>query len=427
MKKISRKKNDSGKTDSGSPSSVNSGHSFYAQRDMEAPLDEYAVGYGQRGQRTSRHTPARRRENSNRASQSQLIILVLKIILIPVLLIAGYVALKLIVAHLEDPTEKDMERWEASAKVMEKGPVSSDALSNRRAGVVDFNDTSALKQQLDRLKQADRLLSSAEALERREMNEEAVVRLEEALRFAPENFAAQKLLLELNMKLKKYEDALPLCFRLLEQDPGDETVREYFLTALHGTDRTDASLLLAEQILETNPENLDVMEISAYDYAAKGEMDKALGLYNQVLQRDPNRLLALEGCGTIYDWKQEWVQALPYHMQLMKLDPQPRRYYVLAKNYARQNAAGKAVIFLGQAASLYGESEVIPWLSDPSFDPVRESVEFRSFADQVAGAKTREALEVLQRREVSTPEVLTPTGLELPDQKDLELLRPNRR
>ena len=42
--------------------------SFYAQQNKEAPLDDSVAGYGRQIHRTSRHTPARRRENSNRAT-----------------------------------------------------------------------------------------------------------------------------------------------------------------------------------------------------------------------------------------------------------------------------------------------------------------------------------------------------------------------
>ena len=427
MKNSGKKKNPSGQNNPEKMTSVNSGHSFYEQRNTEAPLDEYSEGYGQRSQRTSRHTPGRRRETSNRASQSQLVILVLKIILIPALLIAGYMVLKSVAARLAQPTEKDMEAWESSSKVMDRGPISSEILLGERVSNIDFGDAAALKERLDRLNQADLLVASAKALEQRKMEEEAISRLQEALRFAPENLAAQKLLLELNIRQGNYKEALPLCVQLLEQDGHDQQILEHFLAALHETDQVEASLLLADRILEVDPGNLRVMEIAAYDYAAKGETDKALELYGRVLQRNPDRLLALEGSGTIYEWKAEWARALPYYMKLVELDPQPERYRVLARNYAQQNEAGKAVIFLGQATGLYGESVVMPWLSDPGFDPVRQTVEFRSFADQVVGAKAREAIESIRQREASKPELLTPEGLELPSERDLEMLRPRQR
>ncbi|QHI68872.1 tetratricopeptide repeat protein [Tichowtungia aerotolerans] len=420
MKNFGKKEKKPRPVGAGKPSSVDSGHGFYERPDSEAPLDEYSGASRQQVNRTSRHSPARRRENSNRASQAQMAMLALKIFLIPVLLIIGYVALKLIVGQFEGPTGKDLERWEVNSGVMERGPLAEGTLSD---GPVDSGDAEFLKVRLDSLEQAGILLRSAESLEQRDLNEQAVVRLQEALRFAPESLAAQSLLLQLYMQLEKYEEAVPLCIRLLGQDGGNRQVKDYLLTALHKTDRSEASLLLAERMLKDDPENLHVMEVAAYDYAAKGDSDTALQLYDRILKRDPNHLLALEGAGTIYEWRGEWEKALPYYMKLGKLDPQSKRYYALARNYSHQNEAGKAVIFLGQAVSLYGESEVIPWLSDPGFDPVRETIEFRSFADQVAGEKTRQAIEEIRRREVRQETPLAP-DLKLPSKTDLEVLKP---
>jgi tetratricopeptide (TPR) repeat protein len=427
MKIFGKKNNRPGQRDSKTPPPPDSGAGFYEQRDAETPLDGTNEGAGTRVHRTSRHTPPRRRETSNRASHRQLTALVLKIFLIPILLMAGYFVLKLAVSRLEAPSEKDEEKWETSAEVMERGTVSAEALPEAEVVEMEFSDEEPLKQLLDRLEQADYLLRSAEALEQRGMDEEAAARFQEALQFAPENLVIRKSLLELRIKLGNYEEALPLCVRLLEQDSRDQEVREHLLTALHETGQSEASLFLAEQMLEKTPGNLHVMEVAAYDYAAKGEPDKALEMYDGILQRDPGHLLALEGSATIYEWQGEWIRALPYRMKLVRLDPQDERYRALARNYAQQNEAGKAVIFLGQASSLYGEAVVIPWLSDPRFDPVRKTVEFRSFADQVVGAQTREMIEELRRREIQQPGLMDPLNLDRPAETDLEILKPRQR
>lgn len=428
MKKIGRKKNRPETEASKRADSADPDNSFYARQSSEAPLDEPAGGsVGGSVHRTSRHTPVRRRENSNRASQKEVTVLLLKVFLIPVVLGVGFVGLKLITSYLEEPSEKDRESWEANSKQMERGAQGAGTPAAQTAGLSGDGRAEELGPFLNRMAQADRLLRSAEALEERGMNEKAIARFQEVLRVAPENFSAQKQLLEVYLQMGNDVQAVPLCLRLLEQDGMNPELQKNLLTALNESDRTESSLLLAKRILEREPENADVMEIAAYAHAAKGDNDKALELYKKILQRDPDRLLALEGAGTIYDWQNQPQQALPYYMQLVRLDPQPRYYNALARSYARQDESGKAVIFMGQAAGLYGESAVIPWLSDSDFDAIRETIDFRSFADQVAGVKTRARLKQLRmQRKLDAPRP-EPVELKLPSKNDLKMLRPRKR
>ena len=56
---------------------------------------------------------------------------------------------------------------------------------------------------------------------------------------------------------------------------------------------------------------------------------------------------------------------------------------------------------------IFGAAAISPWLRDAGFDPVRETVEFRSFADRVVGSETRKAIEEINKREAekTTPVV----------------------
>jgi hypothetical protein len=100
---------------------------------------------------------------------------------------------------------------------------------------------------------------------------------------------------------------------------------------------------------------------------------------------------------------------------------------MLARCYAQLAQAGKAVVFLGQAASLFGETVIASWLRDTGFDSVRETVEFRSFADRVVGIETRKAIEEINRREAEKAASVAPGGgLELPKQPELDAIRPQK-
>ena len=59
------------------------------------------------------------------------------------------------------------------------------------------------------------------------------------------------------------------------------------------------------------------------------------------------------------------------------------------------------------------------------FDPIRDSIEYRSFADRVIGADSRLAIETIRLREAEKKADISP-GLELPKKRDRQLLKPDR-
>lgn len=372
--------------------------------------------------------PVRLPQNGNRASGRQLLAFVFKMLLIPVLLLLGYAALKLLVARIQGPSEADLLQWEENAALMDQGAVVAAEEGAAAAEVVDEFTSARVAAQFYNWEQVELLLHSANDLEHRGMAEEAIVRLQQALKLAPENRRVCRLLLTLQIQREEYEAAIPTCLSLLGQDFRAPDVVQSLLMALFKTHRLEAAEMLALRMLEDDPNNVAVMEVAAYASAADGRLDAALALYQKILAQDANYLLALEGMGAIYAWRSEWDKTLPYYLKLIELNPKAERYYALARSYGHLNEAGKAVIFLGQAAGLYGESVILPWLKDPSFDFIREGLDFRSFVDQVVGVEEREAIEVIRRREIQKSGIslkkLTSGGSLRPSQSQLQMLKP---
>jgi len=135
--------------------------------------------------------------------------------------------------------------------------------------------------------------------------------------------------------------------------------------------------------------------------------------------------VALADSGAIYQERGNWQKAIPYYLELARTDPDIEHYHNLVRCYAQMGEAGKAVIFMGQAASLYGESEVASWLRHDleAFDLILETVEYRSFADRVVGVETRKAIEDIRRREIEKKTPAIPGGLDLPAQPELKISR----
>lgn len=401
--------------------------SFYSQHAGEAPLDEYSDGAGLRHTyRTSRHSPARRRENSNRASSWAIAILLLRAVLIVLLLVGGFIVLKLVLDHAAAPSEKEQQQWETNAAVMEKQAVPGVSSGGAPASRELVITPELIGQRLEQWEQTERHLRSAEALDRRGIDEEAIQRLGQALRSTPDNREAQLLLAGIYMKKGFYAEAVPLCIRLLDQDSRQKELQMTLLNALQASGQTEAGLLLADRILQTQPNNLTVLSIAAAGKLKQGDAETALEMFERMLKNDAKNKAALEGCGKIYFDRGDYQKAAPYYLDLVKVDSKPAHYQTLARCYAQQNEAGRTVVFMGQAASLFGETAVVPWLRDTVFDSIRETVEFRSFADRLVGVETRKAIEAISKRDAEKPETEIPGESKLPKPADLQAIKPGK-
>ncbi len=352
------------------------------------------------------------------------LLLLLKMVLIPALIIAGFVGLKAVMDLFDGPSDKEVRQWEANAELMQKG-VESATVTPAGSTEEIFIHQEFLEERVSRWEKTESHLRAAEALLQRGIDDDAVMRLEQALKCSPDSREAQERLLKVYMRSGSCAEAIPLCIRLLDQDSTQWDIKMDLLRALQATEETALCLLLSGQMLLQQPSNVRVLEIVAYAHAAEGNADEALGFYKRILEYAPNHLLALEGCGVIYQWQKEWLTAVPYYLELLKLDPKAEHYLALAISYAQQDEAGKTVIFLGQAYSLYGVSTVSPWVSLPELNPVRETPDFRSFAGRIVGERVRDGIEDNRRREIQKKILLEDDEFKPPSGQDLELLKPS--
>ena len=194
------------------------------------------------------------------------------------------------------------------------------------------------------------------------------------------------------------------------------------LQALKGSGQIAAGLVLADRMLRDMPNNQIVLSIAATGQFNQGNKAAAVALFERMLANDPKNKDALIGCATLSFEQKDYQKAAPYYLELVRLYPEPDFYLALARCYAQQNEAGKAVVFMGQAASLFGTAAVAPWLRDVTFDPVRETVEFRSLADRVVGTEARKAIEEINKHEAEkvTPVAMPGGELELPKKPELK-------
>ena len=399
--------------------------SFYTQHVGEAPLNEFSGEYERDTRRTSLHSPARRRETSNRVNNREIFFLFARTGLIIFLLVVGFLVLKIGLEKFVDPSEKDQEQWVANAALMEGGP-SMESPSVEAVSVSSLAATEEIiGKRMRQWGEAERHLRAAEMRERDGMDEEAALRLEQALRSAPEHRVAQQLLIKIYMRDEKYAEVALLCVRLLDQDSQQWGVKVNLLHALQKLGQTEACLVLADPMLEQEPNNLELLEVAALAQWTAGNGEEALALFDRILQNNGRHLAALAGSGAICQERGDWEKATPYYLELVRTHPEKEHYHNLVRCYARREEAGKAVIFMGQAVSLYGESEVSSWLRHDleAFDLILETAELRSFVDRVVGVETRKAIEDIRRREIEKKEPKIPGGLDSPTQPELKISR----
>lgn len=393
---------------------------FYGRCDSEMPLDgSQGPAAFRQVRRTSCHMPVDQRESND--SEKHVFLFLFRVVLILLLLGGGFFGLKVWLNHFQDPSEKETAEWAEKEVLMQRDlGVDAELKDAIESSLAQNLTTEQLGERLAQWQEAEHFLRTANDLYRQGILEEAVKQLELALLAAPANTSAQRLLLTISMESGAYEEAVSLCLRLLEKDPEDLNVQGDLLRSLMQCGRVDSTVLLAERILDLRPNDLAVLEIAAQAYVGSGQLELAEERFSRILKNDRAYEAALAGLGDIYRSRGEWQDAIPYYSELVRKCPQPVYYHALAACYAQRKEAGKAVILMGQAYSLYGEESISGWFEDAEFDPVRETVEFRSFTDRVVGLKIRENIEQIRRME-KKKEMLELPDSGAPDAPSLEL------
>jgi tetratricopeptide (TPR) repeat protein len=400
---------------------VNPAHHFYSRSADETPLDDSFGRAGFRSQRTSRNTPVRRRETSNRAGSRTIFLLLFRSALIVVLLVVGFFALRWWLNGLSKPSEKEKQLWAANAARMEKltVPVTVPEQTSAPDQVVN---PALIRQRVEQWDMVEQNLRVADAFNHRGVDADAVRRMEQVLKVMPNNRAAKKMLVEIYMRNERYAEAVPLYIQLIDVDGLQQDLQMNLLDALQKSGQLDAALVLTDRMLLDQPHDLTLLLISANGQIAKGDPDAALALFERMLVVDAEHSEALKNCAEIYFSRQNYDRAILRYLDLLKLDPQLDYYNKTAICYAQQNELGKSVVMMGQAASLFGAAAVSPWLKDPAFDSIRESVEFRSFADRIVGVETRKAIEEINKRRVEETQPKIPGDVDVSKKPELKVI-----
>jgi tetratricopeptide (TPR) repeat protein len=98
---------------------------------------------------------------------------------------------------------------------------------------------------------------------------------------------AMRLLANIGIERKVFDDAELLLAAVLERDPGHRPARREHASALAGLNRHAAARGELDLLLETEPDNRELKTLYAYTLAGLGEHERAIALYQDLLQGAP--------------------------------------------------------------------------------------------------------------------------------------------
>lgn len=315
----------------------------------------------------------------------------------------------------------------------EKSPVLQEV-----AMVEDFNiqDQDAREQFVKRIqkwKDADRLVRSADALLQRNIYDQAIEQCQNALRQDPAHSGALERLGRLYYAKKDYVEAVNSYIRLLSVDPSREDVKKSLIQALDAFGDHEAVQSMAEWYLDENLNDADIQRYLANALYDQGNFAEAAEVYGRVLRDAPKDIQALERQASTYMQIGQYAKALVALNKLRENNYRNQAYYKqIAICNAQLQLSQETVQTLGRAAQLFGEKIVMGWMQDPLLDPVREDRNFQAFTDRIGGEEFRQWLEKMAQNidAAQSPKPEIGPKLEMPsgsmDLKENELLKPKQ-
>ncbi len=396
---------------------------FYAASPTEKPLydDGRALDSG-RDHRTSRHQSSTgRREEKMDPREKMALMAILKAVAMVLLLVIAFFLLWKGIGLYEESI------WLDHAKEGDVAPVLQEVVLVEEFDIQDQNAREKFAERVERWREADRLVRSADALLQRNIHDQAIVRCQDALRLDPAHMGALERLGQLHFEKENHVEAVNAYIRLLSVDPSRLEVQKKLIQALDAFGDADAVMYMAEWYLDQNMFDADIQLYLANARYTREEFTEAAEAYGQVLRNSPRDARALARQAASYMQVGQYEKALLPLEVLRQNNYRGQEYYKqIAVCNAQLLRSKESVQTLGRAAMLFETRIVLGWLQDPHFDPIRTDRAFQSFTDRVGGEEFRLMLEKMAaeqpKRQEKIPGLVIPTDERL----DTELLKPRQ-
>ena len=284
--------------------------------------------------------------------------------------------------------------WLEHESALEKSPVLQEVIPLEGFDLQDQDARDEFGARIERWKEADRLVRSADVLLKRNIYDQAIAQCQDALRKDPSHRGALERLGALYYAKDNYIEAVNAYIRLLSVDPSEEKTQKLLIQSLDALDDHRAVRYMAEWYLDQNMYDIDVQRYLANSLYDLEDFDEAAKAYDRVLRGMPNDFNAMTSQASAYMQLQQYEKALAVLEKVREHDHgNPDHYKKIVICNAQLQRGRETVQALGRAAHLFGEKTVIRWIQDPQLDPVREDRSFQAFTDRVGGEEFRQWLE----------------------------------
>ncbi len=394
---------------------------FYTASPSEKPLydDGRTIDSG-RENRTSRHQASTgHRAEKMDPREKMALMAILKAAAIVLLLGIAFLLLWKGIGLYEESTFLDR------AKEGDASPVPQEANLVEDFDIQDQDAREKFAERVEQWREADRFVRSADALLKRGIYDQAIVRCQDALRLDPAHMGALERLGHLYFEKENYVEAVNAYVRLLSVDPSRLEVQRKLIKALDAFGDTDAVMYMAEWYLDQNVFDIEIQLYLANARYVREEFVEAAEAYGKVLSNSPRNARALTRQAASYMQVGEYEKALVPLEVLRKNNYRGQDYYKqIAICKAQLLRSEESVQTLGRAAMLFETRIVLGWLKEPQFDPIRTDRIFQSFTERIGGEEFRIMLEKLaveqrKKRQDKLPGLVIPTD----EIRDSELLK----
>ena len=172
-----------------------------------------------------------------------------------------------------------------------------------------------------------------------------------------------------------------LCFeKIYTLQPDDPDALINLGVAYAGKGELDKAIEKFQETLALRPDDPDALINLGVAYAKKGELDKAIEKYQEALALRPDYPDALINLGVAYFYTKNYIEIKNIFDRLLAIDPTySMGYFHLARLYSIQNNEKEALKFLHIALKM--DPSMKRFREDPSFDNIRDTVDFKKLMD----------------------------------------------
>ncbi len=397
---------------------------FYSGAPTEQPLSARgSSASAQNIRKTGRHQAvAGRRKETVDPREKMALLAILKTGILLILLIIAFFMLRYGIKLYEESI------WMENQVAGEASPVMREVVMVEEFDIQDQAAREQFAEGIQVWKDAERLVRSADGFMQRGNYDQAITRCQDALRIDPAHRKALELLGQLYLAKAAYVEAANAFIRLLSVDPTQERIQKSLILALDAYGDPEAVMHMAEWYQDSNAYDADVQLYLANALYAQESFAEAATAYGRVLRDSPLDVHALERQASAFMQTGQFERARPVWEKLRQNNFREQSYYrQLAICNAQLKQGQETVQVLGRAAQVLGQKQVMGWMQDPQFDPVRDDSSFQSFASRIGGEEFRLWLEkAAHSMEVGQQpkEIVPQLGLPAKDSLDSELLRP---